>query len=375
MSVPGVANAQQPANPAGAEATPQQGEVQQTPEQQTPQLVHRPVAEPPMIGMNPQGPSPMQLNVVVTDKSGKPVAGLGQQDFTLLDNDKPRPIVSFHAYAGAAHPPDPPVEMIIVVDTLNMARTDTATTLRYSMLTQEGIDKYLQGNGGHLALPTSVFVFSENGIRGQLAPTTGGNALANDLTNLETGMSGVGSQTSRLIGIDSFRFSLWGLTEIAKHEAERPGRKLVLWVGESWPLLTNFQANSNGKRDFFENIVTLSNLLREARITLYSISLGVPNMETTYYRSYLKGVRNAKQASPVNLNGKVLAVQSGGMVLGPDFDLTRQIQACVEDASAYYTISFDAPKADGQDDYHDLRVEIDKPDLKARTTTGYYDEP
>lgn len=149
----------------------------------------------------------------------------------------------------------------------------------------------------------------------------------------------------------------------------------MLWVGESWPLLTNFQANSNGKRDFFENIVTLSNLLREARITLYSISLGVPNMETTYYRSYLKGVRNAKQASPVNLNGKVLAVQSGGMVLGPDFDLTRQIQACVEDASAYYTISFDAPKADGQDDYHDLRVEIDKPDLKARTTTGYYDEP
>jgi VWFA-related protein len=375
MSVPVVASAQQPANPVGAEANPQQGEVQQTPGQQTPEQAHRPVAEPPMIGMNPLGPSPMQLNVVVTDKSGKPVTGLGQQDFTLLDNDKPRPIVSFHAYAGAAHPPDPPVKLIIVVDTLNMARTDTATTLRYSILTREGINKYLLANGGHLALPTSVFVFSENGIRGQMAPTTDGNALAGILTKIEAEMSGVGSQTSRLIPLDSFWTSLQGFATIAQHEAKRPGRKLVLWVGRSWPLLTDFQANSNGKRNYFNDIVTFSRLLREGQITLYSVSLGVPSMETTYYRSYIKGVRNTKQASPVNLNGKVLAVQSGGMVLGPDFDLTRQIQACVEDASAYYTISFNAPKADGQDDYHNLRVELDKPGLKARTTTGYYDEP
>jgi hypothetical protein len=32
------------------------------------------------------------LDMVVTDKSGKPVAGLQQQDFTLLDNKQPRKI-------------------------------------------------------------------------------------------------------------------------------------------------------------------------------------------------------------------------------------------------------------------------------------------
>lgn len=37
------------------------------------------------------------LDVVVTDKSGKPVAGLQQQDFTLLDNKEPNKILSFNA--------------------------------------------------------------------------------------------------------------------------------------------------------------------------------------------------------------------------------------------------------------------------------------
>jgi hypothetical protein len=40
------------------------------------------------------------LDVLVTDISGRPVAGLEQKDFTLLDNKKPRPILSFRAVDG-----------------------------------------------------------------------------------------------------------------------------------------------------------------------------------------------------------------------------------------------------------------------------------
>ena len=40
------------------------------------------------------------LDVVVTDHSGKPVPGLQQQDFTLLDNKQPQPIVDFRAADG-----------------------------------------------------------------------------------------------------------------------------------------------------------------------------------------------------------------------------------------------------------------------------------
>ncbi len=53
------------------------------------QLSQRPAPNP----ATPKGK--IQIDVVVTDAAGHPVAGLQQQDFTLLDNKKPQPILSF----------------------------------------------------------------------------------------------------------------------------------------------------------------------------------------------------------------------------------------------------------------------------------------
>lgn len=55
----------------------------------------------------PPGSDKIYLDVVVTPKSGPPVTGLQQQDFTILDNKAPRPIISFRAVSAircrAAH--------------------------------------------------------------------------------------------------------------------------------------------------------------------------------------------------------------------------------------------------------------------------------
>ena len=37
----------------------------------------------------------VQIDVLVTDKSGKPVGGLKREDFQLLDNNKPQNITNF----------------------------------------------------------------------------------------------------------------------------------------------------------------------------------------------------------------------------------------------------------------------------------------
>src|SRR5271163_4115464 len=65
----------------------------------------------------------IMLDVVVTDKSGRPVPGLQQQDFTLLDNKQPQKILSFEAVQGGA---DPPVEVLLVVDEVNTNFTNVA---------------------------------------------------------------------------------------------------------------------------------------------------------------------------------------------------------------------------------------------------------
>jgi hypothetical protein len=47
----------------------------------------------------------------------------------------------------------------------------------------------------------------------------------------------------------------------------------------------------------------------------------------------------------------------------------------VAEAKAYYTLGFDPPSAEHTDEYHELEVKVDKPQMKARTNSGYYAEP
>jgi hypothetical protein len=90
---------------------------------------------------------------------------------------------------------------------------------------------------------------------------------------------------------------------------------------------------------------------------------------------YLQGVDSVQNASLMNVHRKVLAVQSGGRVMGRTFYLLGEIESCVREAGVFYRLSFDPPRADRPDEYHELNVQIGRPGLKARTNTGYYDQP
>jgi hypothetical protein len=135
------------------------------------------------------------------------------------------------------------------------------------------------------------------------------------------------------------------------------------------------QTTYQGQQQIFDVIVRLSTRLREARISTYSVSFGEPVLGTYHYKDFLKGVPSALKASAPNLVLKVLAVQSGGNIYGPDNDMKAQINRCVQDAHAFYTLSFDPPPAAHPNEYHDLKVLVAKPGLTARTSTGYYNQP
>lgn len=370
VAVPAWVRAQQTAAPPANAESPQQGEVVQTPGQQTPELAHRPGAEPPLIGMNEEGRGSLQLNVVVTDKSGTPVSGLKEQDFAVLDNGQPRRIESFQAYNGAVHAGGPPVETLILLDTLNMNALEAGQA-------RVGIDKYLRGNGGHLAGPTSVFIFSEDGVQGEQPPTTDGNALAAKVDQMASRNRSMGRAAGEWGDLERFNLSLKALGLIVQNEAKRPGRKLVIWVGPGWPLMygNNQRASQKDMQQEFSAITNINKILREDQITLYSVSIGEPDTYSSLYNGFLKGVKSAKDAMPADLNTKVLATQSGGLVVGPDNDLARQIETCQQDTSAYYTITIAPERPDKRDEYHQIEVQTDKPYLKVRTSTGYYDEP
>jgi VWFA-related protein len=312
----------------------------------------------------------IKLDVVVTDKSGKSLSGLDLKGFTLLDNDTAEKILSFHAIDGTVKKTDPPVEIILVIDTVNIGIVSVDTM-------QEEVDKFLRENGGHLAYPVSIFVFTNTGGKFLPGPSTDGNVLAAQLDQGGGTLRTIGQAAGVNGAIERFQLSIQMLVAIVKNEAKRPGRKLLIWSGPGWPMLNgiNIASTSKGQQQFFDWIVELSTGLREARISLYSVSGGVAGASTFRYQDFLKGVKSVEKANPPNLDLKVLAIQSGGRVLGPNNDVAGQINSCVEDASAFYTLSFDPSHADRTNQYHELKVMVGRPGLTARTYTGYYNQP
>ena len=115
--------------------------------------------------------------------------------------------------------------------------------------------------------------------------------------------------------------------------------------------------------------------MRQDQVTLDSVSTGMPNQTTYDYEAFLKGVKSPNEASAGNLAEKVIAVQSGGIVIPPDSNLQGNIGKCIDISSVVYRITFNAPAADKPGRYHTLAVKIDRRGVKAYTNTGYYDQP
>jgi VWFA-related protein len=311
---------------------------------------------------------------VVSDAGGKAVAGLEPGDFKILDNNQPRKILSFRTFDGVAVKPAPPVDVFLLIDTLNLPFQQVA-------FVRHEIERFLKENGGHLAQPVSIILLNDAGIRVQPRPSVDGNALVGIVGQIKGSISSINPAMGAEGDLMRFQKSVHQLASIAENEAKRPGRKLLVWVGPGWPILQgpNFIFSEKDQRGYFDTIVELSTKLREARMAVYSVSPATSAMDSgTFrfaYRDFLKGVKTPRQTDTGNLALKVLVTQSGGRILDPSNDLAAQIDSCVADANAFYMLSFDPPHAEQADEYHNLNVQVDHPELTVRTNTGYYNQP
>jgi VWFA-related protein len=312
--------------------------------------------------------SKIDLDVVVTSKSGPPVADLQQQDFTLLDNKTPKHIASFKAVNGSQDP----VHVILVIDAVNSP---------YERIAYERgeIGKFLRANGGRLAQPIALAFVTDSGAQVQKAFSTDGNELTSSLDNYAIGLRDI-RRSSQYQGIDRFQLSLNALQEIAGNAAKLPGRKMIFWVSPGWPLLSGPGIQLGGKQEneIFATIVGLSTQLRQSRVTLYSVDplgAGEGVGREFYYQDFLKGVSKPSQVAVGDLSLQVLATQSGGLALNSSNDVASLLQKCMADAGAYYELSFESAPADRRDEYHSLQILVAKQGLTARTRQGYYAQP
>jgi len=317
--------------------------------------------------------SRIRLNVVVNDKSGKPVSDLQQQDFQVLDNKSPQQILSFEAVAGT-HAAKDPLEVILIIDAVNLPYTQVGYA-------RDQLKRFLRQDNGALAWPLVIGFLTDSGLELHGVPSRDGNALAADLDQNQSGLRTINRSQGFWGRDEQMQLSVNAFEQLSQYAGRRPGRKIVICLSPGWPLLSgpDMDLSKNQAEAVLRNIVALSTGLRESGITLYDVDpLGTTDsgsFRTFYWESFLKGVRSAKDAKIGNLALQVLAFQSGGRVLNSNNDVTAEIETCVRDANTYYILSFAPEPADGPNDYHTIQVKIDRPKLKAQTLAGYYAQP
>jgi VWFA-related protein len=340
------------------------------------------------------------LNVFVTDESGKPVTGLKQDDFTLIDNGQPRKLASFRSARGSEG--IAPVRVVLMLDAVNNSPRGIAQDVM-------GVEQYFKQSQSPLAYPTSIALFSGSGATvGQ--PSKDRDALISEMsaltknvhpfncTDTEGGSQQVFATPNLGTGAtihdntpqgekpgclnQRFKRSVAELIKFAIGQEDTLGRVLLIWIGRGWPLLMEreFSTDSGAiQQNHFDNLVLISNTLREAQVTLdavFSPDLGRKvELRSDHDNAFFDGVPGEDQVRTSSLGLQVLAHQSGGQILTESKDLASEISKCVAHAESYYVLSFDTPAASKPAEFHSLRVIANQPGLRVRTSTVYYAQP
>jgi VWFA-related protein len=313
-------------------------------------------------------PQAIRLSVVADTKSGQPVTNLDEKDFTVLDNKSARPITHFKIMA----PAEEPVSVIVFLDAVNMPYSTVA-------FAREGVEKFLKLNEGQLADPTTIAVLTDQGAQLENSFSTDGNALSDALEHRQIGLREI-TRGSEWSGQERLQICMNALHQLISFGASLPGRKIVLWISPGWPLISGprIYLDSRQEQQIFNEIVNVSTKMRETRMTVYNINpvgVGESLQAADYYETFVKGVAKPNQVQLGNLAVQVLAVQSGGLAIESNSDVTGNIERCLNDAKSWYEIGFDPLPADNQNEYHHIEIKVDRPGVVARTRDGYYANP
>jgi len=315
----------------------------------------------------------LKLDVVVTGKSGAPIAGLSEQQFALLDDGQPQKPLTFAAYDNVKSFPDPPASLIFVLDGLNMDAFQLASAER-------ALKSFLLRNGGHLDQPASIYRLAHKGLLVSQSPSMNGPDVVRQIEN-DAVLRVVQSAPQLPDWVPScMKFgtqnsgSLDWLGAIVLEQRRIPGRKVVIWIGPGWPAVAPEEcANSRLFINSFDLLTEYSTRMREARIALYNVNPWADANPGFDYRLYMGGVTR-RSINPVNFTLQVLAANSGGEAPATE-RLEQAFERIAGLASAFYTLTFDPRPTINVDEYHAIQVKVNVPAATASTWTGYYDEP
>lgn len=329
----------------------------------------------------------VMLDVVVTDKTGRPVPGLGKQDFTIFEDGQAQKISSFetpemHLTENPASETSPAnrsistqqradaalPETIIVLDDRNTSSEDA------SFAWQELL-KYLRKQPNPLAEPTALMVFNKTRLERVAAPTRDTAVLLAKAQKIQLELPSLSFNNGVQGAANGMLASLLALDEIALSSADRQSRKNIIWIGSGFPIFTSTNVQMVDRERFLSYVRYTANWLQETRSTLYTIDpKGLPVANEGYLDLVGGGslIGSTVQATTGELVFESLAPETGGQIFRNRNDINVAISDAAESGSAYYTLAYYPENSNFDGNFRKIRVAIDNNKFTATTQQGYY---
>jgi len=341
----------------------------------------------------------VELNVVVDDRNDRPVSGLEQKDFTVLDDGHLQGISFFAASAHTssqvplALPPDaytnvlnahggvPPSITIILLDGLNTALNDQAyardQVIKYLRTIQPQDHVALYALGEKLTV-VHDFTTDASSLLSVLSHYDGSTAStmrapqASPITapgpfaQLNTFIADINRNSVAFFSVDRIAMTLDALNAIARHVEGLPGRKSLIWVVGDVPI--GFQFDNRGtvlltpmEKFSHDPIMQTEQLLADADVALYPVDA--------------RGLMALDPGWGNVLAMQDLAKQTGGRAFYNTNDIMTSIQRAVTDGENSYVLGYYPDHSDWKGEFRKLRVKVDKPGLTVRARQGYFAIP
>jgi VWFA-related protein len=351
----------------------------------------------------------VEVDVVARDKRG-PAAGLTKADFTLLDNGKPREIAFFSVRsAGAlattppAKPPNQPLASPGVVSNRPGPNEDAPATQTILLLDRiftsqvnqiiaiQRIVKFLdlrrQRDGvGIYSLNADIRVIQDVTDDDRLLRRAANSLKPQDVAKRNadtTGMTEKAAADYSQLNVEERVDALkHGLQAIARHLANVPGRKSLIWISEGFPVF--YCIPHLPCFNYTPQMQEAARALSDPNVALYAVDprglmgalgrmTGIGNAESRGPASqrvpgYLVAPVGPEHVETMNL----LAGLTGGAAYYNTNGLEDSMLQAVEDGDVTYSLGFYPSEGSQDGQVHKLKVNVAKSGVSLRYRESYF---
>jgi VWFA-related protein len=316
------------------------------------------------------------LDITVVDKKGHIVtSGLTKDDFTITEDKRPQTIFSFESpesHAPKKHASDDTPDgsaptTIFILDQLNSGPGDFAFLC-------DQTKKYLEAQPSHLAAPAEIMLVGNQSLELLQGYTRSRDDLLFALQHIPTAIP---YKLDPAFKDERIFQSIQALQQVALQNNGIPGRKNIVWIGRGGPDSITAYRNIYSVDKLERFVHQTTNMLVDARISLFLIFPGLKVQEITSSPSS-KSVGSTLGLDPFggDINFGAFVNESGGKIFNNENDVDTLIGESQSLGAEYYTLTYQPNQAgsptDADGKFRRIRVTLRNPNLQAITRGGYY---